>query len=279
MPLISIVTPSFNQGHYLECAIRSVLLQNYPNLEYIVIDGNSKDGSVDIIKKYEKWITYWASESDEGQSDALLKGFNRATGTIFGWLCSDDYYQPGALWKIAKLYNDHPEAVAWAGMTTFVEVRTGFRRSIPLLYNGENRSEEPIDLFARVPQPSCLFSASAYENVGRLNKRLHYTMDPDLYFRLSRVGDFVAISEEIAIARNYKTNKSSSDVEMRVVELIANYWNLGYPQLARQSLVKFLEKGLPLRYVFTRVLKISLIRSILRFVSLFKKLVKGDDLT
>ena len=102
-PKISIVTPSFNQGEYLEETILSVIGQNYPNLEYIIIDGGSKDNSVEIIKKYEKYLTYWVSENDEGQSDAINKGFKIATGDIFGWLNSDDLFMPNVFNNIISL--------------------------------------------------------------------------------------------------------------------------------------------------------------------------------
>src|SRR5947207_6789592 len=101
-PRISIVTPSFNQGQFIEETIRSVLLQGYPNLEYIIIDGGSTDNTVGVIKKYEPWLAYWVSEKDRGQCDAINKGFARATGDIFAWLCSDDVYAPGALRRIAE---------------------------------------------------------------------------------------------------------------------------------------------------------------------------------
>lgn len=93
-PKISIVTPSFNQGQYIEETIRSILLQGYPNLEYIVIDGGSTDGAVDVIRKYEKWLTYWVSEPDKGQADAINKGLERCTGEIFNWINSDDILLP-----------------------------------------------------------------------------------------------------------------------------------------------------------------------------------------
>src|SRR5213592_2149932 len=96
-PRISIVTPSYNQGQFIEETIRSVLLQGYPNLEYIVIDGGSTDESIAILRKYEKWIAHWVSERDKGQSEAINKGFAQATGEIFAWLNSDDVYERGAI--------------------------------------------------------------------------------------------------------------------------------------------------------------------------------------
>src|ERR1700741_4157141 len=97
LPTISIVTPSFNQGQFLEQTIDSILSQQYPGLQYIIIDGGSTDNSVEIIKKYEKHLHFWVSEPDKGQSHAINKGLNIATGEVFNWLCSDDYYTPGSL--------------------------------------------------------------------------------------------------------------------------------------------------------------------------------------
>jgi glycosyltransferase involved in cell wall biosynthesis len=98
------VTPSFNQGDYLEEAIRSVLLQGYPNLNYIVIDGGSEDHSREVIQRYEDWISHWESEPDEGQSHALNKGFARADGELYAYLNSDDLYEPGALFAVAEAF-------------------------------------------------------------------------------------------------------------------------------------------------------------------------------
>src|SRR5467141_2605988 len=102
-PRISIVTPSYNQGEFIEETIRSILLQGYPDLEYIVMDGGSTDGSVNIIKKYERWLAYWISENDRGQVHAINKGFSRASGVIYNWINSDDSLRPGALGFIATV--------------------------------------------------------------------------------------------------------------------------------------------------------------------------------
>lgn len=109
-PKLTVVTPSFNQAQFLERTILSILNQNYPNLEYIIIDGGSRDGSVDIIRKYEKYLAYWVSEKDHGQSDALNKGYERATGDIIGWQNSDDIYLPDAFTKAVRELQGHSEA-------------------------------------------------------------------------------------------------------------------------------------------------------------------------
>jgi len=120
-PKISIVTPSFNQGTYLEKTIRSVLLQGYPNLEYIIIDGGSTDQSVEIIKKYESWVDFWVSEEDRGQSHAINKGLEKATGELLGWLNSDDYFLPDALFKLARSYLEDSSVGAIYGQGHMVD--------------------------------------------------------------------------------------------------------------------------------------------------------------
>jgi glycosyltransferase involved in cell wall biosynthesis len=120
-PKISIVTPSFNQGQYIEETILSVLSQNYPNLEYIIIDGGSTDDTVEIIKKYESRITYWVSEPDRGQSHAINKGLQKCTGEIFNWLNSDDWYMPGALFDVANAFRINSRAQFVSGYENHVE--------------------------------------------------------------------------------------------------------------------------------------------------------------
>jgi glycosyltransferase involved in cell wall biosynthesis len=116
-PRISIVTPNYNYGAYLEAAIRSVILQGYPNLEYFVIDGGSSDRSVEILRKYEPWLTYWESERDRGQTHAINKGLARCTGEVVNWLCSDDMLMPGALEAIGRCFAASPDVDVVLGRT------------------------------------------------------------------------------------------------------------------------------------------------------------------
>lgn len=123
-PRISIVTPSYNQGQFIEETIRSVLLQGYPDLEYIIIDGGSTDESVEIIRKYERWITFWVSEPDSGQTNAINKGFKRSTGEIVAWLNSDDVYTAGSLCTAAKAFAEQPHVAVIYGKIDAIDADT-----------------------------------------------------------------------------------------------------------------------------------------------------------
>jgi glycosyltransferase involved in cell wall biosynthesis len=181
-PKISIVTPSYNQGQFLEETIRSVLLQNYPNLEYIIMDGGSTDNSVEIIKKYEKLIAYWVSESDTGQSNALNKGFRKATGSITAWLNSDDLYEIESLKKVGNLFaaRNDVDIIYGDGMVidedgAFLEI--GKSKFI-------NDHDDLGNFFPnRVFQPSLFFRKKMLDDIGFLDENLHYAMDVDFWIR------------------------------------------------------------------------------------------------
>jgi glycosyltransferase involved in cell wall biosynthesis len=241
-PKISIVTPSYNQEEFIEAALRSVILQEYPNLEYIVIDGASDDGSVEVIEQYESWIDHWASEPDRGQSHALNKGFRQATGQIFGWVNSDDLLRPGALRSVARAYRRDPDAVAWVGKCLEVESdRTPIREIAPRNLGKESMGDWWRD--GRFFQPSCFFDASTFREAGGLDERLHYAMDVDLWVRLAEHGEFVALDDFLSEARMYsgiKTWEAPYRVEAEKIAL--NVYN-GQPKVAEKRLRRYVEEA------------------------------------
>lgn len=210
-PRISIVTPSYNQGHFLEQTLRSVLDQGYPNLEYIVIDGGSKDNSVEIIKKYADRLAYWVSEKDQGLSDAINKGYRRATGSILGWTASDDLYCPGSFMRVVQFFRDHPECGAVVGdmETIDEESRVIFsKKSVPVnfrraLYSG-----------SAVPDPATFYTREAWDIAGELDITLPYLMDYEHYLRmLSRGVRFGLIKATLAQFRLQRDSKTISGYE------------------------------------------------------------------
>ena len=177
-PKITLVTPSFNQGEFIEETIRSILLQNYPNLEYIIIDGGSTDNTIEIIKKYEKHLTYWISEKDNGQSDAINKGLKISTGEIFNWLNSDDYYPPGALNKVAKLFAD-PKVEVVCGQSNIFNSERSF---ISPQSEGFD-VDKNIICHSRINQPATFFRMNIIKELGTLSTQLHYCMDLEWWMK------------------------------------------------------------------------------------------------
>lgn len=207
-PKISIVTPSFNQGSFIEETITSVLDQKYPNLEYIIIDGGSIDNSVDIIKKYEKHLKYWVSEKDNGQSHAINKGLKRVTGDIFNWLCSDDYYEKESLFKIADTFGDNEDVHVVSGRFRLFNDETGFEE----FHNGTtlNSSLFKTLVTSYIQQPSTFFRTGYLLEAG-LNDLLHWHMDHDIWVKyLFKHGQehFRSIDHLIANYRLHATSKS-----------------------------------------------------------------------
>ncbi len=219
LPKISVITPSYNQGRFLEECICSVINQNYPKLEYIIIDGGSTDNSLEIIKKYRANLTYWISEPDQGQSEALNKGFRRATGDLVAWLNSDDFYLPEALEHVAKTYQATPPAPFYFGNGLRVDEQ-GEAQQIyfpkgSLLFNREALRFG----LNYILQPATFIRADSLKKVGYLSTALHYGLDTDLWLRLSTLGEPVPIQSQLAASREYASAKSSAGSFARVEEL------------------------------------------------------------
>lgn len=212
-PRITVVTPSYNQGEFLEKTIKSVINQNYPNLEYIIIDGGSTDNSVEIIKKYEKYLTYWVSEKDRGQADAIRKGFEMATGELIGWLNSDDMYFPNALIEIGKAYKKFPSASIYVGGVAIGALNDGpiKKCSFP----------PPFWLWFRkygiipIGQMASFYSREIYEEIGGININFYHCMDADLWFRLLNYHpNVVIINKMIGFIRFHSKAKSATAKEL-----------------------------------------------------------------
>ena len=179
-PKVSIVTPSLNQGKFIEETIRSVLLQGYPNLEYIIIDGGSTDDSVEIIRKYSAWLGYWISEPDSGQSHAINKGWKRASGEILAYLNSDDIYLPGSVITAEKLLAEHPDVSMIYGGCNYIDEQN----RITGAFYGEEFDIKQMFFNYIVPQPAVFFKKIVLDKVGYLDESLHYVMDRDLWIRI-----------------------------------------------------------------------------------------------
>ncbi|MEN6529001.1 MAG: glycosyltransferase family 2 protein [Anaerolineaceae bacterium] len=186
LPLVSIVTPSFNQAKFLEETIRSVLDQDYPRIEYILIDGGSTDGSVEIIRKYAHRLAYWVSEKDRGQTDALNKGFAAANGSILAWLNSDDTYQPGAIRSAVDYLISHPRVGLVYGDLNFINERGEIVGKFPAAQTDLARLRRG---YVHIPQPAAFFRTDLWKKVGPLDPSFYFAMDYDLWVRLAGVSD------------------------------------------------------------------------------------------
>jgi glycosyltransferase involved in cell wall biosynthesis len=209
-PRISIVTPSYNQGQFIEETIRSVLLQGYPNLEYIIIDGGSTDNSVEIIKKYEPWIFYWVSESDRGQAHAINKGFRNSSGKITAFLNSDDVYLPVSLAFIAELFSTNLQGDFICGKTRFIDANSSPKEGFSELFNVEINYQTMTEE-CHIAQPSTFFRSIAFQEIGFFNESLQYCFDYDFWLRAFLAGMiFVSSQEVLSSYRLHDSTKTAS---------------------------------------------------------------------
>ena len=270
-PKISVVIPSYNQGHFLEETILSVVNQKYPNLEIILVDGGSKDNSKDIIKKYEYHLSWWVSEKDKGQSDAINKGFARVTGDIVTWLCSDDLYTAGALKRVAEIFSELPDDVGliYGGATLF-----GENMKSNETWGYEKAGVERYIAGQAFPQPSSFFKRKYLLEAGNwVREDLHLGMDFDLFARLGCVCKFHSVNEIFSLYRLHETSKTVSqhsrliedwtrsfcnlcrnfgwkDVieQMQSIPQLSSFLNYSYPFKANEQIISGVDKKLALFY-------------------------------
>jgi glycosyltransferase involved in cell wall biosynthesis len=184
LPRVSIITPSYNQARFLEETIRSVLSQDYPDLEYIIVDGGSTDGSQEVIQRYAGRLAWWVSERDQGQTDAINKGFGRATGEVFAWLNSDDTYLPGAVGEAVEYLQSHAEAGMVYGDANLIDDQGKIIGRFPA------RQTDYRSLLrgsVHIPQQAAFFRGSLWREVGPLDPAFFFAMDYDLWVRLAKI--------------------------------------------------------------------------------------------
>jgi len=229
MTLVSIITPSFNQADYLEQTLRSVLEQNYPNIEYIVIDGSSTDGSEEIIRKHADSLAYWISEKDSGQAEAINKGFTRARGEIVAWLNSDDYYLPDAISSAVKVFEENPDVLLIYG--DMLAVNEHGQTTNILKYR--QLSLEDLLCFQIIGQPSVFFRREVLSKTGPLDTTFHFLLDHHLWIRIARHGKILHVPQTLSAARYHPAAKNRAKAAefgrdaFRILD-----WAKGQPELA-----------------------------------------------
>jgi len=226
-PRVSVVTPSYNQGQFIEEAIRSVLLQGYPNLEYIIIDGGSTDQAVDIIKKYEPWLAYWESKPDRGQSHAINKGLAKSTGQLFNWHNSDDVLMLGCLSAVAEAMVKYPDAGYVHGRRIYIDVEgqtKGKKKSSTRRISRHPELTTAVSILQSGCQPGGLMDKDLVVKVGMLDENMHYVMDVDLLLRIALIKPPIFIDLPLSYVRIHPKIKSLEFNRQRAVErlVIAN---------------------------------------------------------
>ncbi|HAV76200.1 MAG TPA: glycosyltransferase [Anaerolineae bacterium] len=204
MKLVSIITPSFNQAAFLEQTIRSVLEQDHPRIEYIVVDGGSSDGSIDLIKKYSDKLTWWVSEKDSGQAEAINKGLTRATGEIIAWINSDDYYLPNTISRVVKVFEENPDvSMVYGDMLAVDESGQTINelkyKQLPL---------EDLLCFQIIGQPAVFFRYEAYQKAGALEPTFHFLLDHHFWIRIAQHGKILHVPQIWAAARYHAEAKN-----------------------------------------------------------------------
>ena len=194
MTLVSIITPSYNQAVFLERTILSVLNQTYPEIEYFIIDGGSQDDSVNVIHKYQDKLKGWVSEKDQGQTDAINKGFAMANGDILAWINSDDTYEPDAVKRAVEYLDTHPEVGLVYGDTKFINEKDEVIGTFPAAQTNYAKLRQG---YVHIPQQAAFFRASLWKQVAPLDPSFYFAMDYDLWVRLAKLSGVAYIHRSL----------------------------------------------------------------------------------
>jgi glycosyltransferase involved in cell wall biosynthesis len=207
LPLVSIVTPSYNQSRFIEATILSVLNQDYPNIEYLIVDGGSQDGSLEIIHKYGERLSWWVSEPDQGQTDAINKGFAHAKGDIFAWLNSDDTYLPNAVSEVVSFLLSHPEVGMVYGDANFIDLSG----RVTGQFNAQQTSYQRLRRGGvYIPQQATFWRADLWHQVAPLDLSFFFAMDYDLWVRLAQITEIRYVPRLWANFRLHEQGKTIS---------------------------------------------------------------------
>lgn len=248
LPIVSVITPSFNQSPFLERTILSVLSQDYPNLEYIIIDGGSTDGSVEIIRHYEDRITSWSSEPDLGQTDAINKGFGRAQGEILCWLNSDDTFRPGAIREAVEYLQSHPEIGMVYGIAYYIDEQDRVLGRFPMGQIGYAQLRRGGNAIA---QQASFFRRRVWQMVGPLDPSFYYAMDWDLWVRIAAVTPIRFVPRPWANFRLHGGSKSLKEANRCWPEMVRVHFREGGSRFsvlyAKYLLRRMVEPLMPLR--------------------------------
>jgi len=207
-PLVSIVTPSFNQAKYLRQTMESVFGQTYPHIEYIVVDGGSTDGSVEIIQDYQDRLAYWISEPDKGQTDAINKGFAKANGEIMAWLNSDDTLEPHAVAEAVAYLQEHPEVGLVYGDVHYIDSKGRQIGRFPAAQTDYPRLRRG---YVHIPQQAAFWRADLWRQVGPLDPTMYFAMDYDLWLRLAKISELQYLPKMWANFRFHEDSKTIRD--------------------------------------------------------------------
>ena len=238
LPKISIVTPSYNQADFVGWTVRSVFLQRYPNLEYILMDGGSTDGTCNVLEPYADRFAHFVSEKDGGQADAIRRGFERSTGQIMAYLNSDDMLAPGTLAFVAQYFADHPEvdAVYSHRVTVDEENRASGYWILP------RHSDWYMSRWDLIPQETCFWRRRLFERCGNIDASFRFAMDYDLFVRFMRAGQMVRLDRFLGVFRKHSEAKTSQLLETvgkREVERVWQRYGLTKTQLDELRAARF----------------------------------------